>query len=204
MAPPRKNNASGYFFTVVIYPDEFGQKVKLLYNLGSVYFSPIHHGDYLGKPKSEFEIVHKIKDHQHLMIRAPTKMTANAFIIKLMDLLHNDITGIAISKEFILVTDPAQMLRYFYHLDNPLKEHFPIETALDDVLPNFTDVVIKAFDKEIRGIVLANIFEGNVRRLKDVCTLGCCSIVFQEWLFKGKNGYVVKQMIDEERKFNND
>ena len=98
MAPPRKNNASGYFFTVVIYPEEFGQKVKLLYNLGSVYFSPIHHGDYPGKPKSEFEIVKKIKDHQHLMIRAPTKMTANAFIIKLLELLQNDITGIAISK----------------------------------------------------------------------------------------------------------
>ena len=153
MAPPRKNNASSYFFTVVIYPEEFGKKANLLYNLGSVYFSPIHHGDYVGKSKGDTELVKKVKDHQHLMIRAPTKMTANAFIQKLLLLLHNDITGIAISKDEILVSNPPQLLRYFYHLDNPLKEHFPIETALDDVLPNFTDVVIKAFDMEIRGII---------------------------------------------------
>lgn len=200
MARPRTKLPNGYYFTFVIYPNEFGKRVQLLYNLGSVYFSPIHHGDYKGKPKNDFELVVKVKDHQHVMVRAPTKHTANSFIQELARLLHNDFTGIAILKEMILVNDVPQMLRYFYHLDNPLKEHFPIELALDDVLPNFTDMVIKAFDMEIRGIVCANIFAGNIRSFQDICTYGSFNCVFQEWLFKGRNAYVIRNLLDERKK----
>lgn len=199
-SPTRTNLPKSYFFTVVIYPQEFGKRISLLYNLGSVYSSPIHHGDYLERSNSDFSLIKRKKDHQHLLIRSPTKMTANAFIKLLLELLGNDITGIAISKDEILVSNAPQLLRYFYHLDNPLKEHFPIEEALNDVLPNFTDVVIKAFGKEIRGIICANIFEGEIKCLKDICCYGSFSIVFQEWLFKDKNCYVVKNLIDEERK----
>lgn len=200
MARPRIYLPSGYYFTFVIYPKEFGKKVNLLYNLGSLYLSPIHHGDYNGISHSGFEIVVKKKDHQHVMVRSPTKMTANSFIQLISKLLNNDFTGIAIHKDDIYVSDPAQLLRYFYHLDNPLKEHFPIESALEDVLPNFTDVVIKAFDKEIRGIVCANIFTGQINSFQDICTYGSFTIVFQEWLFRGKNAYVCKNLIDERKK----
>lgn len=201
MARPRTKLGSGYFFTFVIYPSEFGKRVQLLYNLGCFYQSPIHHGDYKGKPQSDYELVKKIKDHQHIMVRAPTKMTGNSFIQLLMQVLNNDLTGIAISKEHILVTEPSQMLRYFYHLDNPMKEHFPIESALDDVLPNFVDVVLKAFDKEIRGIVCANIFAGNIKSFQDICTFGSFNNVYQEWLFRGRNAYVIKNLLDERKNY---
>ena len=200
MARPRRYLPNGYYFTFVIYPKEFGKRVNLLYNLGSVYFSPIHHGDYKGRPKSDYELVKKVKDHQHIMVRAPTKMTANSFIIKLCQLLNNDFTGLSYYDEEILVSDPSSLLRYFYHLDNPMKEHFDIESALDDVLPNFTDVVIKAFDKEIRGIVCARIFSGDIHTFQDICTLGSFNIVFQEWLFRSHNAYVCKCLLDERKK----
>lgn len=197
----RQYLSRSHFFTTVIYPGEFGKKVNLLYNLGSVYFSPIHHGDY-GFSREETALTVKKKDHQHIMIRTSRKMTENAFIEQLCELLHNDLSGIALHTGDTLVSDPAFLLRYFYHLDNPLKEHFDLMEAFNDVFPNFTDIVIKAFDKEIRGAVTYNIFEGNIKSFQDICTFGSQTIVFQEWLFRGHNAYVVKNLLDERKKKN--
>lgn len=92
------------------------------------------------------------------------------------------------------------MIRYFYHLDNPLKEKFNIELAFEDVVPNFTDEVVKAFNLEITLRVSYGIQSEEIKNIQDILTLYTNSAVTTKWLYTSRNMYVVNSMFNELRR----
>ena len=199
------------YFTVVIY-SEFNRLEKLL-ELGQIYQSPIHfskNNHYVREPPKQFDIItattewilygsKENKPHQHIMIKTANKYTENTFLVELMRILKNDITGIAIHESQVLVKSPITLLRYFYHLDNPTKEHFNLATAFESVQPMFTKEVVSAFEIEIRHLIISEIMNGNIKNLQDVLTYNSYSLVFEEYLSRGRNLYMVMSLFKEMR-----
>ena len=192
------------YFTLVVYPDEMlPNTVNELYNLGAIFFSPIHNSQpipncFIGDFRpSDYK---PPKKHQHVLIKCSNKITENAFIIRLCDVLHNNFTGVALHKGDSLVKSPDIMLRYFYHLDNPTKEHFNLETAFMDVYWSFTEEVIKAFNLEITMLVSYRINIGEIENIQQIQTYYPNSAVLTKWLFTGRNMYVVNSMFNEIRR----
>ena len=199
------------YFTVVIYA-EFNRLEKLL-ELGQIYQSPIHfsrNNHYVREPPKPTDIISATnewilygskenKPHQHIMIKTANKYTENTFLVALMKILKNDITGIAIHESQVLVKSPTTLLRYFYHIDNPTKEHFNLATAFESVQPMFTKEVVSAFEVEIRHLILSEIMNGNIKNLQDVLTYNSYSLVFEEYLSRGRNLYLVMSLFKETR-----
>lgn len=196
------NQPSSYYFTFVVYPNEFSN-IGLFYNLGSIFVSPIHNKEfkpfgYIGdfKPNG----VNNPKPHIHVLVKCSNKITENAFIIRLCDVLKNDFKGVALHKGDCLVKNPQMMLRYFYHLDNPLKEHFNIELAFQEQFINFTEDIIKAFNTEISLRISFGITSGEIENLQQIMLLYPCSAITTKWLYTGKNMYVVNSLLNEQRR----
>lgn len=199
------------YFTVVIY-DEFKRLDKLL-ELGQIYQSPIHFSKlrhHSRERPNEFGLVEATnewrlygakenKPHQHILIKTPNTYTENTFLVKLMAVLENDITGIAIHKDDCLVKKPQTMLRYFYHLDNPTKEHFNLATAFESVMPCFTKEVVSAFETEITHIITSEIYSGNITSLQDIIQYNSYSLVFEEYLRRSHNLYYVMSVLKDLR-----
>lgn len=190
------------YFTIVVYPNEF-KNFNVFYNLGSVFFSPLHNlqtqpfgfiGDFC---PSDYKVP---KPHYHLLIKCSNKITENAFIIRLSELLHNDFTGVALHKGDSLVKNAEIMLRYFYHLDNPTKEHFNVELAFQEQFLNFTEEIIKAFNLEITLRISFGISSGEIENIQQIMTLYPCSAITTKWLYTGKNMYVVNSLFNEFRR----
>ena len=206
------DNVSSNYFTVVVYPLEF-QRDNDLWMLGSVYDSPIHNAKQPTTPmcretfitfengfcfSSSFENVGK--PHIHKLIKTPNKMTENAFIEKLCKILGKDLTGIAIHKGDTLVKEPTTLLRYFYHLDSPMKEPFDYTQAFIQVPRVFTKEIVSAFDIEIREQITFNIQMGIYENINQIIFANDYSLVFTEWLYRGRNMYVINSMFNEIRK----
>lgn len=196
------DNATSYYFTIVIYPSEMNfDTLFRLQDIGTLFISPIHNRDNLNHSAVQTFLLGKSsKMHQHILIKASNKMTENAFIKKLCDALGNDFTGVALHKGDSLVKSPDMMIRYFYHLDNPLKEKFNIELAFEDVVPNFTDEVVKAFNLEITLRVSYGIQSEEIKNIQDILTLYTNSAVTTKWLYTSRNMYVVNSMFNELRR----
>lgn len=185
-----RNLPTGYFFTFVIYP-EFTQE-KLLYELGYVFISPIHNKSGLtGKP------------HKHVLLKTPNKYTANTFYEKFVYLLNGDFTGIAIFTGELLVNDVSQMLRYFYHLDNPNKERFDYDNSYLNCDICFSPYVAKAFDLEISNILTIMLLGSGICTLDFVFKKASINtFVLQYWLRQGRNLYYISKLLDENLKNN--
>lgn len=200
------------YFTVVVY-DEF-TRINLLYELGSLYFSPVHfyqnrHKSDACKPQA-FDLIKasnewrlygytERKPHQHILIKTARNYTENTFIQALLQLLNNDVTGIAIHQGDCLTKRPDLALRYFYHIDNPTKEHFNLATAFESVMPAFTKEVVTAFEIEITHIITSEILMGNIKSIEDVLIYNSYSLVFEEYLRRGHNMYLVMSTIKDRR-----
>lgn len=202
MSKGQQNNDKSYFFTCVIYP-EF-TRLNKLYDLGYIYESPIHYDNpdellykklnYCGSDACRPDY----KPHKHILIKTAKKLTENAFLDKIIKLLNYDITGIAIHKGECLVGDAKMMIRYFYHLDNPTKEHFDINTAFDNVYPCFASLLSSAFDTEICHILTWYILSNHITKLTDVLTFnGINTLVFESWLRQGRNLYYIKSFLEQ-------
>ena len=204
------DNASSYYFTIVVYPHEMkADTIFKLHNIGTLFISPIHNSFKNKEQQNYYNYVacnqdyllgNLPKPHQHILFKSSNKMTENAFIKKLCDTLGNDFTGVALHKGDSLVKSPDMMIRYFYHLDNPLKEKFNIELAFEDVVPNFTDEVVKAFNLEITLRVSFGIQSEELKNIQDIITLYSNSAVTTKWLYTGRNMYVVNSMFNELRR----
>lgn len=133
------------------------------------------------------------------MFKTSNRMTENKFIQRLAELLNDDFTGIAVKKGETLVYKPEIMLRYFYHLDNPNKEHFNILSAFESVPPCFTKEVAKAFEVEITHIITENILLGNFQTMRDIIYFNSCSLVFEEYMRCTKNLYYIRNFFLDER-----
>lgn len=199
-----KSLPTSEYFTVVVYPDEMPKDtIKKLYELGTIFVSPIHNGQkmpdvYIGEfSPTDFK---PPKKHQHLLIKHSNKTTANIFIQRLCKVLNNDFTGVALHKEDALVKDAPKMIRYFYHADNPCKEHFNLELAFEEVPLNFTSEVIKAFDTEIKMLVSSSIQKGEIENIQQIMYYYSNSAVLTKWLYSSKNMYVVNSMFNEIRR----
>lgn len=199
-----KQLPTSYYFTIVVYPDEMPKgTINKLYELGSIFISPIHSGKktadtFIGEfAPSEYK---PPKKHQHLLVKHSNKTTANIFIQKLCMVLNNDFTGVSLHKEDCLVKSPEMMIRYFYHLDNPTKEHFNIELAFEDVPLNFTEEVIKAFNTEITLLVTGAIQKGEIENIQQIVYYYHNSAVLTKWLYTGRNMYVVNSQFNEIRR----
>jgi len=197
------NLPTSNYFTVVIYPNEIEKNtINSLYQLGTIYFSPIHFhqaenvkiGDFA---PSQFK---ERKAHQHLLIKSCNKITENSFIMRLCDILNNDFTGLSLHKGDCLVKKPEQMIRYFYHLDNPTKEHFDLEDAFEDVPINFTNEVVNAFNNEITLRVSFAIQADEIENIQQLIGFYANSAILTKWLFTGRNMYVVNSMFNEKRR----
>lgn len=199
------NLPTSYYFTIVVYPDEMPKNtINKLFNIGTLFISPIHNNEQF-KPKgyigdfapSDYK---PPKRHQHILIKASNKITANIFIQRLCEQLNNDFTGVALHKEDCLVKDAPMMIRYFYHLDNPNKEHFNIELAFCDVCPNLTEEVIKAFNLEITCRISQAITLGEIENIQQVMFFYDNSAIMTKWLYTGRNMYVVNSLFNELRR----
>ena len=206
MSKPTYSN----YFTVVIYPDEF-KRFELLYELGALYRSPIHNAykHFRNKePPNALAVANNEwipygykpkKAHQHILIKTPNTYTENTFLVKLLGVLKNDITGIAIHQGDCFVKKPQTLLRYFYHVDNPTKEHFNLETAFECVEPQFTKEVASAFEVEITHIITHHIYNGDFTSLNDIIFYNSNSLVFEEFLRRSHNLYYVMSVFKENR-----
>lgn len=204
------NSKYSYYFTVVIY-EEFTRLHKLL-ELGSIYQSPIHYScqmENLGTSSimafpniNELclgkSIGHK-KPHRHLLLKTANSYTENTFVEKLVKLLDNDLTGISIHLGDVLVKKPELMIRYFYHLDNPIKEHFNLENAFQDVMPAFSKEVAKAFEVEITQLIKNKIYNGEFCGIQDILLYYDNSFVLNEFLRVSHNLYLVNSIIKDYR-----
>lgn len=199
-----KDNETSRYFTIVVYPDEMpkGTMIKLS-RLGVLYISPIHESKkspdvYIGEfAPSDYK---PPKKHQHIAIKTPNKQTENAFIIQLCEVLNNDFTGVSLHKGDALIKDIHMMIRYFYHLDSPAKEPFNWEDALQDVNPQFTEEVLKAFNLEITVKVSLLIQAGEIENIQQIMCYYPNSAVLIKWLYTGRNMYVVNSQFNEIRR----
>lgn len=194
----RVNNKTGYYFQVIIYP-EFSNYIAL-YQMGAFYESPIHNAHARERPPDNMILIgNQGKPHKHIMIRAYRKMTAIAFVRELLQHLNNDITGIRIDLEQILVNDVTQTLRYYTHRDCPIKEQFDLYDVFEKVPLSFITEITKAYDIEIRMLVVNELLAMDIKSLNSYISLknGIGNIVLQNWLCKGHNLYFVKTIIDE-------
>lgn len=91
------------------------------------------------------------------------------------------------------------MIRYFYHMDNPLKEHFNIELALIDVMPAFTKEVMTAFQIEITELIKNKIYSNEVCCLQDILTYYDNSLVLNEYLRVSHNMYFINSILKDNR-----
>lgn len=199
------NLPSSYYFTLVVYPEEMKpDTINKLYNLGTIFFSPVHNkkkqfDGYIG----EFKPSHTPKTHIHLLIKSCNKITENAFIKRFCELFQTsecvNLQGIALHKGDCLVKNPEMMLRYFYHLDNPMKERFNLDDAFEEVPMNFTEEVVKAFHTEIMVKITYLIQSGEIENIQQIC-FESNSAVYMKWLYTGRNMYVVNSMFNELRR----
>lgn len=207
-----KENASSNYFTLVVYPLEFNRDNEL-WKLGSIFESPIHNANHdfhpmcnatvvcsenFGSYVKSFEM--QGKPHIHKLIKTPNKITENAFIEKLCRVLGNDLHGIALHKGDTLVKEPTTLLRYFYHLDSPMKEVFDYTQAFIQVPRVFTKEVVSAFDIEIREDITLGIQTGRYENINQIIFAHEYSLVYTEWLYRGRNMYVVNSQFNEIRK----
>lgn len=205
------NNASSNYFTLVYYPLEFKEE-HLFWKLGTVFESPVHnsgidlHPMCQGVMKVTFNFGYECnferqgKPHIHVLIKTPNKMTENAFIEKLCKVINNDFTGIALHKGDALVKDPTTLLRYFYHLDSPMKERFDYTQAFIEVPRTLTKEIVSAFDIEIREDITMGIQIGRYENINQIIFANEYSLVYTEWLYRGRNMYVVNSQFNEIRK----
>ena len=136
------DNATSNYFTVVTYPLEFNRD-DALWQVGTIFESPIHNANIPQVPSTINSTVFRNykgetyvytdgklkKPHVHVLIKTPNKMTEKAFIEKLCKALDKDLTGLALHQGDALVKQPQTMIRYFYHLDSPMKESFDVLQA---------------------------------------------------------------------------
>ncbi|MCQ2977719.1 MAG: replication protein, partial [archaeon] len=135
----------------------------------------------------------------------PNKVTANKFYEKLVYLLGGDFTGIAVFSGEILVQDVSQMMRYFYHLDNPNKERFDYDNSYLNCDICFSPYVAKAFDLEITNILTIMLLGSGIHTLDFLFKKSSInSFVLQYWLRQGRNLYYISKLLDENLKNNID
>lgn len=185
-----------YFFQGLIYPTEFKHSLDIISQIGYVLFSPLHFDNGLisldlentryfkGKP------CHKA--HYHFMVRAPSKITFNSFQCKLANLLNNDFSGIAINEEESLVHNVHFALRYFWHLDNPNKQQFNLDTCISSNIPNtYLDSVAKAFDIELLNYITNKINTREIVCINQIANIPLLCV----WLRQGRNAYLVDRLL---------
>lgn len=204
-------NASSNYFTIVYYPLEFKDE-HLFWKLGTVFESPIHNANQDLHPMCkgmmmmakdfgyEVKFEKQGKPHIHVLIKTPNKMTEKAFVQKLAMLLDKDLTGVALHQGDALVKDPTTLLRYFYHLDSPMKERFDYTQAFIEVPRTLTKEIVSAFDIEIREDITMGIQTGRYENINQIIFANEYSLVYTEWLYRGRNMYVVNSQFNEIRK----
>lgn len=206
-AEGRKKLASYDYFTIVWYYKERKDlfKNKEIYNLGYWQESPIH------EKKNEKYYKKGVwtptkegikKPHKHLICKASNKQTANAFIKKLLEVLNNDIKGIAINKEDAGIKDIAKMLRYQIHLNNPYKEQFNWQDFITNCPQYFWTEYAKAFQFEIQNQVFNEIIQNELITFAEVTKNTIQDLVFQAWLQNNKNMQYVFNLLNDNRRTN--
>lgn len=207
---------SSNYFTFILYPNEFYEihDDTILWELGTIYRSPLHNANALNVPmplefmaKTEYGFIQfrancdgQKKAHYHYLVKTPNKMTSKKFGQLLASVLQKDFTGLAYCESQCLVKCPEVMLRYFFHIDSPMKESFCLMDAFRCVPSNFTKEFVKAFDVEIRAIITGAIQNGEIENIQQILFYNDSSLVFTEWLYRGRNMYVINSMFNEIRK----
>lgn len=197
-----KDNETSRYFTLVIYPKEIkGENLAKLFSLGWVYISPIHNQEPICYDELPSVLsIAGIKEHQHYLFKMPNKQTENSFIQKVCEVLHKDLTGVAIHKGDCLVKDVSMMIRYFYHMDSPNKEPFDWEDAIMYCHPTFEVEVLKAFNSEITFKVSVLIQTEVIKNINNIIFYYPNSTILNKWLYTGRNMYVVNSQFNEIRR----
>lgn len=203
------------YFTFLLYPDEFpGSLIKDLAALGVMMISPLHTPYVETHPPDEksfssalkatgFSLVEigfideGLKDHFHVLCKSANKITENSFVSNLCELLHNDLRGIAVNPKNCGVEAPELMLRYFYHLDHPSKQHFKFDLIDLDVPLAFFKECRAAFQIEIDLWIMAEFDHStSLNSLRNATT----GSPFLSWVFwNSKNTYLISQLYKEQR-----
>ena len=204
------------YFTFLLYPDEFpGSLIKDLASLGVMMISPLHTPYVETHPpdnvsfSSELRKVaetalaeigfndDELKDHFHVICKSANKITENSFVSNVCELLHNDLRGISINPQNCGVEAPELLLRYFYHLDHPSKQHFDFDLMDINVPLAFFKECRSAFQVEIDLWIMAE-FEhsSSLNNLRNATT----GSPFLSWVFwNSKNTYLISQLYKEQR-----
>lgn len=195
--------AYGHYFQFVYYPQD-RQDISQLYLLGMLHFSPMHNAKCKTQEQAKNNWLdyynNHNKPHYHVMIHSNRKMTENTFIQAVCEILHGDLSGIAIVKGKCYVEDTTAVLRYYLHLDIPTKEHFNLADSLQGVTPTFAKDCAKAYDAELSYIVQTAIYLGKATTLEDIIFMwGNENWILSAWLKQGKNSYIVNSMLNDKR-----
>lgn len=205
-AEEQKGKPATYeYFTFIWYPLERQHlfEDKLIYNLGYWQFSPMHESEniqfYIDKVTQKIGKA-PLKPHIHVICKASNKQTANAFIKRLCEVLGNDLTGVAISKEEIGVSKILDLLRYQLHLNNPYKEHFDVYEFLKDCPSYFWTEYARAFKMEIQKFVETYIDENECTEMIEVIKMIEDSCIISEWLNDRKHMLLCVNMLNDNKR----
>ncbi len=187
------------YFTFVWYPQDrpklFKKGNEKLYNLGFFTMSPFHN------QIPDNYLIGKGKPHYHVLCKSANKQTENAFIKALVDALGNSLQGVALHKGDTGVENVGLMLRYFLHLNNPVKEKFDVTSFLEECPIVFAGEYAKAFQTEIQVYVQAYIIGNMCTEFAQVLAiLGNSNIVITEWLNQRKHMQLVYNLLNDNRK----
>ena len=187
------------YFTFVWYPQDrpnlFKKGNEKLYNLGFFTFSPFHN------EISDNYLIGKGKPHYHVLCKSANKQTENAFIKALVEALGNSLQGVAIHKGDTGVENVSLMLRYFLHLNNPIKEKFDCVKFYEECPIVFAEEYAKAFQTEIQVYIQAYIIGSKCTEFAEVlASLGNSNIIITEWLNQRKHMQLVYNLLNDNRK----